>query len=151
MNYMLSFRKGDILEEYTGLIIHGCNASGGFGSGLAGQIKDKYPQVYKEFKKIPVGKSSLGHLQIVHAATNLYIGNAVTQLGYGYDGGRYADTGAIFEVLSLAAKSEIGRKMGILTVRIGCGLGGLSWESEVLPIFQLVVDIYNTPITVFSP
>lgn len=41
---------GDLLAVEDGIIIHGCNCIGGFGSGIAGQILKKWPGVEKAYK-----------------------------------------------------------------------------------------------------
>lgn len=47
---MIEYVKGNILEDPTvKVLMHGCNCSGGFGSGVAGQIAKKYPIIKKWF------------------------------------------------------------------------------------------------------
>jgi O-acetyl-ADP-ribose deacetylase (regulator of RNase III) len=127
----------DILKCTEGLIVHGTNASGAFGSGVAGQIRKQFPQVYDKFKMMPTGVDSLGKLQIVHIENDLYIGNGFTQLNYGNDGKRYASVKAIEQVIHQALNwCSLHDNLSAHFPKIGCGLGGLSWELDVEPIFK---------------
>jgi O-acetyl-ADP-ribose deacetylase (regulator of RNase III) len=143
--------NADIFENTEGLIIHGTNCSGGFGSGVAGQIRQRYPEVYEKFKTVPHGEATLGRLQIIDVTESLSIGNAFTQLNYGYDGQKYASPKAIEKALHRAFLwcELVGRSL--LAPKIGCGLGGLDWSSDVEPIFdkfaeefpEVTVQIYE--------
>jgi O-acetyl-ADP-ribose deacetylase (regulator of RNase III) len=41
--------KGNLLNQITGIIVHGVNCQGVMGGGIAAQIRAKYPQVYKDY------------------------------------------------------------------------------------------------------
>lgn len=132
----IEYKVADILNETEGLIIHGCNTRGAYGSGLAGQIRRRFPQVYEEFKHNIPSPDLLGTLQIVEIIDQLFIGNGFTQLNYGNDGKRYASPEAIDKVLDQALRFCTAQHIDLKLPQIGCGLGGLSWEDEVLPILE---------------
>ena len=48
----------DITTVEEGVVLHGCNCSGGFGSGVAGAIRKKWPDVYEMFKENGTGKQA---------------------------------------------------------------------------------------------
>ena len=126
------------LEEGDGVIYHGCNCVGGFGSGVAGAIRRKWPHAYEAFKENGVGEHLLGQANLL-----LYVGypvivNAYTQLMCGNDGKRYADPAAIEKTLKATAEYADTAGKDIYMPQVGCGLGGLSWEDEVLPIVEKV-------------
>jgi O-acetyl-ADP-ribose deacetylase (regulator of RNase III) len=147
----MEIKNADILNCKSGLIIHGTNCSGGFGSGIAGQIRVRFPKVLHEFQKMPHGEVSLGKLQIVSITDDLYIGNAFTQLNFGGDGKRYASLDAIATVLEVALEWCTINQVALNAPKIGCGLGGLSWDADVAPIFKEYSDKYpQVEITIYE-
>ena len=125
----------NILNQTEGLIVHGANAQGVMGSGLALQIKNRYPLAYTSYKNLPTGQDGMGACQIVRVTDTLYIGNCITQLNYGRDGKIYADLIAVKRSLDSAFFWCDLMKQKLHTPEIGCGLGGLKWE-EVNAIFE---------------
>ena len=124
-----------LFEVEYGVIVHGCNCSGGFGSGIARQMKERYPIVEKVFRATPPCPELLGEIQVVKVTDDLFVVNAFTQNNYGHDGGKYADAGAIQTALKSAIRfaNKIGHDIHV--PKIGCGLGGLDWETDVKPIY----------------
>lgn len=139
---MLEVRNEDILNQTRGLIVHGTNCSGGFGSGIAGQILKRFPIVRAYFGNVPHGEESLGILQIVPITDDLYIANAFTQHKFGGDGKRYASPEAVYKALEKAFKWTSMMDLPLLLPKIGCGLGGLSWEDDVQPIYEELAHKY---------
>ena len=141
----IDYLTKDITTVTTGVVVHGCNCSGGFGSGVAGAIKKKWPHAYEAFIESGVGEDLLGGVNILlRCETDVpVIVNGYTQLTYGNDGQRYADVDAVRTVLEATAEFTDGGGYGdIYMPKIGCGLGGLSWEDEVLPIVEKVSSDY---------
>lgn len=145
----MQIKEEDIFKQNTGLIIHGCNAQGVMGSGLAAQIRAKYPAAYEGYKKLPTGEISLGACQIIKVGDNLFIGNCITQLYYGKDGRRYADLRAIKKSLDSAFFWCDLMSQPLHMPEIGCGLGGLSWD-EVQEIVDGLMEKYpNVNVTLY--
>lgn len=141
---MIEFIKGDITSVTNGLVIHGTNCSGAFGSGVAGAIRVKWPIVYEVFKDYPPGKHLLGEFVPVKINDDLHVANCYTQLFFGSDGKRYASPEAIKK--SLTSAYSYAKKHGIKSIslpKIGAGLGGLSWEDEVFPIVEHISNKFD--------
>lgn len=139
---MIFIQTGDILSVEEGVIGHGCNCSGGYGSGLAGQIAVKYPSARDAYlSEFEQGKCHLGTYSLVEVAPGLTIANMYTQQGYGGAGSKWADPDAILRALWRLCQSNQGKEIHV--PRIGCGLGGLDWETEVLPVYNIVGDKYD--------
>ncbi len=129
---MIEYIKGDILKSGCKLIVHGCNAQGVMGSGLAKQIKEKYPKAYEDYvemcREMPE-ESLLGSVNFSEQDDGTVIANAITQLNFGKDGRRYVSYDAIDECFEdIALYCEVNDIMEIAIPRIGAGLGGGNWE-----------------------
>jgi O-acetyl-ADP-ribose deacetylase (regulator of RNase III) len=129
---MLYLDKDITTVQAPALIAHGVNCSDAMGSGVARAIYMKWPTVKAMYHS--EGSMRLGDAQIVEVEDNLVVANCFTQSGYGREGLRYACTSAIKMALSTAACVAMDRGLDKVYIpRIGCGLGGLDWEEDVVP------------------
>lgn len=130
---MLRHVTADILNETTGMLVHGVNCQGRMGAGIALSIKKRYPQVYQSYldaceRQYYVPEKLLGTVDFVWINKDLCIANAFIQDKYGNDGVRYVSYDAVdscFATVNLKA-SEKG--MVVKYPFIGAGLGGGCWE-----------------------
>lgn len=136
--------NGDLLEAEENVLVHQVNAQGKFASGVAGQIRKKYPKVYKEYMDYCKGKDHphtlMGDVQAVEVGEKKYVANIFSQLNYGYDGQRYTSYDSLYNGL-LHIKSAA-KKEGLsvaLPFGIGCGLGGGSWHV----VYAMIEDIFQ--------
>lgn len=136
----------DITTVEDGVIAHGVNCQGVMGSGVAKFIRAKYPQVYERYtaNANAYGKSPelLGKCFIVAADEeyNVLVANCYTQEFYGKDGRQYASIIAVRDSLDQAFMFASAAEKNIYLPRIGCGLGGLDWDSQVGPIVEELID-----------
>lgn len=129
--------EGDVFRSTAPLLAHGVNCQGAFGSGMAGQIARRYPEVRDAYlRKHNHYGWELGDIQVVEARTGLLVANLATQDFFGSMRGRtepWASVDAIeMAVTRLVAHCEARGIDRVATVRLGCGLGGLDW-AEVAP------------------
>ena len=126
---MIEYVQGDLLNVRDGLILHGVNCQRRMNSGIAKQIRKKYPEVYENYMKSSSGSSMLGEFVPVPISPFLIVGNCYTQEFYGNDGKLYASLTAIEKSLTMAmlycTLNDIYR---ISMPKIGAALGGLNWE-----------------------
>lgn len=139
---MIDIINADILTTDRGLVVHGTNCSGGFGSGIAGQIRKRFPIVYEQFKMLKPSPTLLGQLQVVHIDGDFYIGNLFSQIDFGNDGKRYASVDGIYKGLNTAFKWCLLYNLPLHSPKIGCGLGGLDWHDDVQPIYIELINKY---------
>jgi O-acetyl-ADP-ribose deacetylase (regulator of RNase III) len=151
----MKYIKKDITEvEGPAIIAHGVNCQNVMGSGVAKALYTKWPQVKENYHEF--GPKELGAFQIVPIYGNLQVANCFTQKYYGRDGKVYAEPSAIRKALGKVCEvaSDL---LGVTTIyipRIGCGLGGLDWEGDVVPVLEgletkypvtfVVCDLRNT-------
>ena len=89
---MINYIKGNILDITEGIIVQQVNCMGVMGAGLAKQIRDKWPDVYYEYKEtltfIPHAKDLLGACCWTKVNKNssdyLYVASIFGQYNYGY-------------------------------------------------------------------
>lgn len=122
----IEYIKGDIFETEHKYILHGCNAQGVMGAGVAKAIKQTYPFAYETYRKSYENDGlELGQVQIVKCRNRTII-NAITQKNYGRDGLRYVSYDAISNCF--AALEEILYGETIAMPKIGAGLAGGNWN-----------------------
>lgn len=145
---MINYLIKDITSVETGIVVHGCNAQGTMGAGVARAIRDKWPVAYKEYlelcRKAPKPQVLLGVSQIICVSEEpkLFVANCFTQLYYGRQG-KYADTGAIASSLGQVYDFASSRQLTIYMPKIGCGLGGLDWDKDVKDIVESLALRYD--------
>lgn len=142
---MLKQVVGNILDAREGIICHQVNCMMVMGSGLAKQIKEKYPIVFEEYKRVMGSAESahrLGKCQIVEISRGtLFVANLFGQYRYGR-GACYTDYNALTAALNSLAtwyKNFIRPTFPIYIPHgMGCGLAGGEW-SVVSGIIKSVI------------
>lgn len=157
------YRPEGILDAEESYIIHGCNAQGRMGSGVAKVLFDRYPNVRSNYLEAYKACKDKGvpFLGTCHYCINNphVVVNAITQEFYGYDGKLYASYEAILDVfISLNDEAGVlnnkrdeiaGTMLGSLPPMpavamplIGCGLAGGDWK-VVRDIIELTATNYQ--------
>lgn len=150
---MIEYKDGDLLESGAGVIVHQVNCMGKFASGLAAQIREKWPLVYHEYTRIcdkeydyPV--SLLGSIQLVGIGKG-YVANCFGQLSYGRKG-QFTDYKALESALEYVREFASTTNMSIaIPYKIGCGLGGGDW-AVVEPMIKRVFADYDGTVTIYK-
>lgn len=144
---MIKIIDGDLLSSSADIIAHQVNCMGKMNSGVAKQIREKYPEVFSEYKRICdsfTPKYIIGHCQIV-STSDVSIANLFGQSGYGYDGKQYTNLDALKKAMielrdRCLPYSTIAFPYGLGSVR-----GGAKWE-DVYAIIEEVFEGYNVEI-----
>ncbi|MGE0342585.1 MAG: macro domain-containing protein [Porticoccaceae bacterium] len=139
----ITFHEGDLLASKESTIAHGCNTVGAMAAGIAGQIAAKYPNVRSAYgEACSTHNFYLGCAQPVQAfegtrrvgdAPARLVYNLATQLIPGPDARVNAITLAFANMAAHALNNDIDR---VAIPRIGCGIGGLKWDDDVLPAIR---------------
>lgn len=140
----IEYRTGDLIDGPEHLIVHGCNAQGTMGRGLALAIKQRLPFAFRTYREVYLTRGlSLGEvifaINVESGERPRIVANAITQEDTGTDGRQYVDYDAIASVLGkidrLVALTHgdidiagIGRIDTVGLPRIGAGLGGGDWQ-----------------------
>ena len=137
--------NGNILHIRKGYIFHQVNCQGVMGAGLALQIKNAFPNVFKHYQNLirKEGVNVLGRTQAVKVGKQLSIINIFGQLGFGKDK-RYTDYVALESAFSSLDVSIREREDIYFPYGFGCGLAGGDWgivSSLIMEYFPNVVFI----------
>ena len=135
---MIEYVKGNLLDVQSGIIVHGCNAQGVMGSGVALAVKNKYPECFEEYKTeyvqygLNLGdiiwwNNDLDGTKNLSVSSMLFIANAITQQNYGTDR-RHVNYWAIANVFKEVIRQATNTKSVVHFPKIGAGLGGGRWE-----------------------
>ena len=149
---MLKFRSGDLFESGAVAIINAVNCVGVMGKGLALQVKQAYPEVFKKYSEdCKKGLVKLGQVHVVdrHATdAPLMVINSPTK-GHWRARSRYEDIRT-----GLKSLKSVIMELNIESVAIpplGCGLGGLDWVKVRKLIEEELSDLEDVEIQVYTP
>jgi len=149
---MVTFIKGDILEQDVDMIAHQVNTIGIMGAGLAAQISTKYPEAvmsYKQFCTMNKNNDIIGEFipcKVYNEKLNKrqLILNCFTQRGVNLRNERHTDLEGIktcFNKIKEEAKHAFPNGCTLaIPYKYGCGLADGNWDEEVLPLF---VEIFG--------
>lgn len=162
---MIYWKKGNLLESDCDYICQQVNCMGKMNSGIAKQIREKWPIVYQNYMakcnfSHPSGyirpELLLGDIQIVGLWENFYetdfhqsVINMFAQQHYGYDKRRYTSYDAFWNCLNLIKQSVTTDKKIGFPYNIGCGLGGANWN-VILTMIDTVLADYTVEIYVLE-
>jgi len=130
----MKYINGDITTCQSGVIVHGCNAQGLMGSGVALAIKNRWRAVYGAYMTEYMEGSNglqLGDVIPAFVADDLIVINAITQEFCGADGRKYVSYDAVDDCFrkinsSLLELDPVFHHLHIPL--IGAGLGGGDWD-----------------------
>lgn len=156
----LKYEKMDIRDITHGVFAHGCNCQGRMGAGVAKIVRDTWPPAYTWYLKhievtLQSGKQRkdlLGCAQIVNVAPHrddLFVANCFTQEFYGRKiGVRYAKLEAVVDAVDQAMQFAKLISVPFYMTKIGCSLGGLDWDHQVLQYVVRLSDSHEKDITI---
>jgi O-acetyl-ADP-ribose deacetylase (regulator of RNase III) len=137
--------KKDITTVTHGIIAHGVNCQGVMRSGVAKAIREKWPEVYEAYMTVKPSRDLLGAAQGINVSNDLRVYNCWTQEYYGRDGRRYASPSAVYRALRRVFDDANAMRREVYLPKIGCGLGGLDWETEVKPMVEKFEKHFGIP------
>lgn len=138
----IQYVNGDLFSTEILHILHGCNAQGVMGSGVAKIIKEQYFPAYKFYvDQHNEHGLKLGDAQFVPANGKVIV-NAVTQEFYGRDGRLYVSYDAVAAAMKTANRLlKLSGYTQLAMPKIGAGYGGGDWDTIVAIIEQEMVDV----------
>jgi len=133
--------KGDLLAADVKIRCHQVNCKGVMGAGIAKQVKEQYPEAFKQYKELcdQFGSSLLGHTQFVVCHDGTIIANMFAQDDY-RGAGPKTNMEALDECLSQVATFawRVGASVGFPKL-LGCGLAGGNWDE----VCKLIANYFD--------
>lgn len=125
------YKQGDLLECTEQVIVHGCNAQGVMGSGVALAIRNKYPDAYNAYlASKQYGGMTLGRCTYSEQDDGKIVINVITQQFYGRNPHvvyvSYDAVAEVFNMINMFCKYRNYRSIAI--PKIGAGLANGDWS-----------------------
>ena len=146
---MVKHIKCDIFESGADVILHQVNCQGVMSSGIAKQVREKYPKVYEEYTKLchehhKNTQALLGRVQYVSTWGDGKgnfggIVNLFAQDKFGYDGKCYTDYHALRKCLEEVKRHIYDGKSVAIPYLMGCHRGGGDWNV----VYKMIEDIFG--------
>lgn len=160
----IRYLKGDATSPVTGngIIAHIVNNKGGWGAGFVLALSSKWSEperFYRRWHRTHTDAQDvwfqLGAVQFVNVASKLYVANMLAQHGYS----NAAEIPLRYDALEFCLKrlSDKAIELGLPVhmPRIGCALGGGSWNKVEALINKTLPDVdvyvYDFPGSKFNP
>ena len=89
---MVKIIDGNIFDSKARIICHQVNCQGIMGSGVAAEVKKRYPHVFQKYRNdYENGRLNLGYVGFASANRDQVIANMCGQDKFGYDGSVYTN------------------------------------------------------------
>lgn len=144
---VIEYVSGNLFANRVGAeaFAHGCNLQGSMGAGIAKGFRERYPEMYGEYRRRCIAdprRFNLGDSFFWRAIDKPSVFNLGTQE-------RYWRCRASYEAIKTALKNMRGQadEMGIRTIaipRVGTAFGGLSWKKVRAIIEEVFADWLGT-------
>lgn len=138
---MIKYFEGDVFTSSQPAFGHGVNCKGRMRSGIAVDVRLRYPDVYEAYARYCKSPGlNPGDVFMMKAESD---GKLIFNLASQYKEGCNATypylEESLWNAFDLLEEREI---EGIALPRIGCGVGGLNW-AKVKPMIEDIADNYS--------
>lgn len=145
--------SGDILLSGAKAIAHGVAPNDDFHQGLALQLRERMPALYKDFRHYcQTQHPKSGGLWTWMSSDAHYIVNLFTQEG-AYDHGSkpgHATLSHVNHALHALHAFALKEKVSSIALpRLACGVGGLNWD-DVKPLIEKQLGDLGIPIYIYA-
>ena len=140
---MIKIIDGDLFDTDAAVICHQVNCQGVMGSGVALQVKQKYPDVfaaYKDYCIINKGNLLGNVLSVVcrEGTESLTVCNLFAQDKFGYDGNCYTSYDALKNCFCIVENTFPDNISIALPYLMGCRRGGGDWNV----VYEMIKTIF---------
>jgi len=159
IRYIIGDASDPPTTDAPALLMHICNAAGGWGRGFTGALSRRFPEPEQAYRawfrdhELDAVEFALGQTQFVRVGPHLVVANMLAQTTFRPLPGKVSKLAlpALGRCLTRVAEVATGMGASVHAPRIGCGLAGGTWD----PIERLIeqhlltrgvaVTIYDLP------
>ncbi|QKF58953.1 macro domain-containing protein [Aliarcobacter lanthieri] len=130
---MISYIKGNLFTSNAKILVNAVNTVGIMGKGIAADFKRIYPKMFEEYKYLCESKElDIGNL-FLYKTQNKWILNFPTKKHWKSPSKlEYIEEG-LKKLVTQANELQLN---DIAMPKLGCGNGGLDWETQVKPLVE---------------
>lgn len=127
---MITTKHGSIFDSTADVLVCPVNCVGVMGKGLALEFKRRWPDMYREYRKVCNDRwLRPGGVWLWRGTTDLIIATAATK-------NHWKDpSNEIWVECCLRGIGDTLKDLSIALPQLGCGCGGLDW-AEVWPLYE---------------
>ncbi|MGB1286281.1 MAG: macro domain-containing protein [Aggregatilineales bacterium] len=141
---MITYITGDLFQSSAQVLVNPVNTVGVMGRGLAKVFKQKYPEMFTEYQqRCKSGDFDVDDLHLYRTSDKWILNFPTKKHWRGKSKLEYIEAGLqkfvdIYETENITSAAF---------PQLGCGLGGLDWNTQVRPLVKqylqdLPIDIY---------
>lgn len=160
----ITHKQVNLFDSEAVFLLHQVNCRGVMGSGIAKQVRERYPEVYEAYRALCDGCDTpsdlLGLIDPEPIADGQWIVNCFTQDDYGRNC-RHTDYEALRSALNYVAGiagcycllTHYQDDLPLIAIpyKMGCDRGGGDWKNVVEPMIKEILGNYNTVICHLEP
>ena len=141
---MIKIIDGNIFDSNANIICHQVNCQGVMGSGVAAEVKKRYPHVFLSYRNDYHHKRlELGYVGFVTAKRDQVIANMCGQDKFGYDGKTYTNyeklQACLNRVLEYAMFEYDVKPVIAFPYHMSCHRGGGNWNI----VYKMIEDTFK--------
>lgn len=135
----IELRFGDLFAAQADAIGHGTNTHGLMGAGIAVPVRKRHPEMYERYRKLCAifGDDLAGHTQLYFSVGESgdyrYVANIFSQKAPGPNADVDLLVSGVRDAFAKLYGDEEITSPHLAIPLIGCGIGGLDWDTEVYP------------------
>ena len=141
---MVKIIDGNIFDSNANIICHQVNCQGVMGSGVAAEVKKRYPNVFDAYRYDYLnGDLKLGHVCFATAKQDQVIANMCGQDNFGYNGAMYTNYEKLQECLNKVKEYAVYeydvQPVIALPYMMSCCRGGGDWSV----VYKMIEDTFK--------
>lgn len=148
---MITFMRGNLLEDCAEAHVNTVNTVGVMGKGIADQFKRAFPNMFKQYvKDCKAGKVKIGKMHVVEIigiSTPKIIINFPTKQHWRNPSKLEYITEGLVDLVRVVEEYKI---KSIAIPPLGCGNGGLDWQ-VVRPLIIEAFSLIDTDVHLYEP